>query len=704
MSLYKTDFDGSYNNVVDIYREYNVEINPFNIFVDYLTYYYTDKIDINMNGYRGVKSAIQNIMITVPKSFNELYDYNYCVLFTDSRPYFYFITDVLSANDGVTPSATLNLRKDVWTSNLDKIYGKSAFNNITTKHFNRFDIDEVDGTIKPKFIFNPSVNVQLKKTEIVDTSSNTSDEVKRRYLPLYMVIQYKNFPDLTDHENPLVRSALFYNFLFSYNSQSYSAFIHPFDSVNGKYLRNIQYGIVGIYDVVEGEILSDWRVKSKEFSYMLTRIPDSPDVVTGLKTPPITKIGFPTVNTILPEELRPIVDGIYFTFNSPISLDDYEINVSGRTIDYKNHTFIPCSSIENALTLEQKVSAYMPILLGDYNSAFNLPTDPSYELTYKPFINNIDIDKVDIIKIQPTYITNYGGVLTDLVYCKNNSDLIDPSLYSKPFKYQSIVVGGDVIDLTPFSPTNYNGELKIYKDAPQTTLNLFDSEGNKILSPTRMFVDMPKLISYGTSQLDVYLANNSAQHQTAKQVALTEGALRLISSAASIVANPTPVGVVSGVSGAASGVFNTINKLSVLEARINSLKNAPYIYTPSMGECDKWFIDRVAIINNECYDDDIIYNSYKNAISIYGYPVETYANVFSNNRRWFDYCETNKCSLIDINIPIEDKKILEDAFNSGIFKWHIHIDSDGNFVEAPSRLSFSTYKKYNIENDVFKIN
>ena len=62
-------------------------------------------------------------------------------------------------------------------------------------------------------------------------------------------------------------------------------------------------------------------------------------------------------------------------------------------------------------------------------------------------------------------------------------------------------------------------------------------------------------------------------------------------------------------------------------------------------------------------------NDIMGQIYLYGYKYPVIGSVKSNNRIWFDYCQTENCILSEIPNN-RDRKELENAFNRGITKWH----------------------------------
>ena len=62
-------------------------------------------------------------------------------------------------------------------------------------------------------------------------------------------------------------------------------------------------------------------------------------------------------------------------------------------------------------------------------------------------------------------------------------------------------------------------------------------------------------------------------------------------------------------------------------------------------------------------------NDIMGQIYLYGYRYPVIGSVKSNNRIWFDYCQTENCILSEIPNN-RDRKELENAFNRGITKWH----------------------------------
>ena len=132
MILYKTPLDSNYKNVFDNYD------NALN-YVEKLTSCYSHKIIEPVDCAKVVVNNNNGFSAIVNYTWEEIKDYNYCAVLTDTKYIFSFITDITNINDNdSSKSCKIYCDYDAWSNNYLNIKSNYAKNFIEKRHYYTF--------------------------------------------------------------------------------------------------------------------------------------------------------------------------------------------------------------------------------------------------------------------------------------------------------------------------------------------------------------------------------------------------------------------------------------------------------------------------------------------------------------------------------------------------------------------------------------
>lgn len=261
------------------------------------------------------------------------------------------------------------------------------------------------------------------------------------------------------------------------------------------------------------------------------------------------------------------------------------------------------------------------------------------------------------------YSCNTSG-LNSVYTSKLFSSIYEPRIHYYPYEYTSYKFGDNIIDLIPKYNTTkatitYRYENKI---SPQLHIK-FDNE----LRPVRYYNSQsvgncPIVID----SLSEYLMNNSNQIKTDSLFSKIGIAISGLNTVSSLAGGNISSGI-SNASGAIKGIHNLMN----IESRIKDANERQDTYT----------IPSIFAIDDINFQDDLIRlfayvpdtkekERVLKRFIMYGVNYDNYSAISENTRNNFDYIKTADCNLPNIKNN-EDRKIIENAFNKGLRKWHI---------------------------------
>lgn len=339
------------------------------------------------------------------------------------------------------------------------------------------------------------------------------------------------------------------------------------------------------------------------------------------------------------------------------------------------------NSINNTLTINytddiHKVSEYYGFVqlktgtqLGNAIQGFCSPleyTDTLFPKEYSPIIESLTYD-LPAIPYQSDYTTK----------SENNIDKYEPRIHQFPFEYISYKYGENNIIIRP----KYNvKELYLTQRVknrinPHISLRYENEEKeykyyNGVNNGT---------IPIAKDSLAEFLRNNSAQIIEKQMENLT---LLAISTLSMNIPAIIGAGTKTIVGGLRTGV------------QLYDVNKAQDIYQiPSTFACDNMnYQDDLVRIYNTIADEKMHDEILKNFV-LYGVNYQNTGKVSENTRNNFDFIKTSNCRLPNIKNN-EDRKIIENAFDRGIRKWHIdtcYIEALKNFDLEYTNLQKSIY-------------
>lgn len=683
--LYETPLDISGKNVIDIVRPKNDTI-PFNakqILFDYFNIEFNHK-EINADN-RSIKKTQNTTTLTVPIRFYNIRNSNYCIIYDEiSRDYyFYFITEIVSNNESVeNPSSTLVLNWDVWNNNIDEISSRSANvtdNTILCKHYDRFSKNgnELMPLFYNKFQVN---NVQ---------GSHTTEVLGQRYIPMFLVLQFKSFPDYNtstptpSNEDPfatkLREDVWFYN---TATETSMRKSVQIRDSVNGYYNRKLIYILAGLFDTLTEEYVEKFNIKStKEF--VLPAI----EGTSNFTTEDIEDY-YSTLNFNIDKVLLENITDMYFSFNSPFKFTSTRNSIEFEDVGAFRYNFVANLSNNNkSVCMLSSGIAYT-----SEQTIFTVLDSTPYYAKNDRFLDVDNSNKYGSMLTKSNFINKGVNIL-------GNVNKIEPALHSYPFDYYSLHYNSNSYNILPIGIEEgiYSVCLSNRTIQPQFSI----TRGFFRLDPsTNIFISMPPTLSYSLDAETSYMLRNGEQVETSRRLNDISFAVNSGMNIGGIVASAYAKnvgGVISGVKGLVNSTMNWYSAKETLDVRLRDVKNTPDQWIPSMGECDIKYQDRLRLIRHFMFTDTPTYINYSKYFYKYGYEIQSIGNVFDNVRTDFDFCITKDCNLSNLIINSNDRIELENIFNRGVFKWHIIINENGERIHSPSNFDINENENANIE-------
>lgn len=708
--LCKTPLDVNYKNVFDITFTQNYTGDKKANYNDLLGRYIIskyDKIEITATD-RSFKIEDNEALLTVRHYEDYIFDYNYIVCQDfDLRYNFFFIVGYETLNDGVnTKTIQFKLKYDSWHNNIDKMCDTVSPQKIKSSHFKRYEL--VDDVLNPLMYSQNKLNVI---TNIEDISLSGLNRI-----PVFAVYQINSNAAISVSNavpNPESRFRLTKYFtkdeinLFDENED----YIEPsrwtsggltatvgfgvYDSVNYKYTRNLLYVCIGVMDTRTGNFVKA-KIKSS-FNIYNAEVKvdgDYKDVYVSFKTIPQWNVDNSAVSSIFSSDnasnLSQYLQGVYLTCNSPFKY----------TLSMPQGSYETIITFEDPLLVLPELNNKMPVIVGDYVSLNFDGADTSRVQVSKTYSNDIDVYNIKTIEFD---VNEHNGLRSKMAYKTNfipyahNVDDIDTPLYCKPFNYISLNYNNESIALDLLDKHISKFKINMRYESPQFRFYITDENGKRLISPTDLFTDEQPLFSRGTDAYASYMIRNGSQHQTAKamlDLTSTGGILSdLIGGLANFGSGGNIKDITKGITGAINKGLAYESQKELYSAKENDLRNTPNTWYPSMGECDVRFMDRLRIIKHSIYDDNVDIENIKNYFYMYGYDINVVDYPTVNKRAWFDFCQTDECNLASSPINNICRRELENAFDSGITKWHIVVD--GPYVENISKINCIKDKSLN---------
>lgn len=699
LTLYKTQLDSQYKNVIDSGRDGVMSKNRFKTQV--LDAYYSPLVIYNSNNIKSVKETDGDMVISISREYTDIMNdgYNYVVIDNGSQVYFYFITNMESLNDGNNPSMLIGLERDAWSNNIEYFTSNNHDdkNQVIRSHFNRWHGGK--NSLYPYYI--PSNDI-----------SNFTTKTKERY---YYIGGGGNvvWCGVRFSKDTIVSGS----FLGSL-AHSLDSLLGPFNLTEeiGNVIKYLSegYSIVdAIKMVVKDEatlegILNggNWKnlrdlnwVGSSMYESSAPIIYFPTAIIYGVNdgVPDISlnftadlggatfsyNLGTPeAVNKLFNFEAEEILES-FLTTTPPFkyTVSNNNISVSGvysSSIPLRNTSgskYIFPYSNDGSSTLGY---VYLSTTLNshtDFSYTYQSPLDninPSSSIGRKLFDQYASYS--DVLELEPRiycspYVRLYSTfgqaeveipVISDKVHVVNKllqGQKTEPML--SVFLNNDLISGYNNIGTPGGLPTSYDK----WKDY---VLGSVINMGSSILghSPSTSISETKQHYTKNADPEIIKKRNKATNYRLATTYkkegrSITED---MTQSTMSTSGRGIGYGVASGVmdtvrSGFAITGQATRPTVPSVKANNNIEKFFPKIVTDSFSD-----IKELHDVLGEMY--------------LYGYRYPDVKSVRDNCRVWFDYCETAGCILSGLT-NYHDRQIIESAFDRGITKWHAELNGVG---------------------------
>jgi hypothetical protein len=699
LTLYKTQLDSQYKNVIDSGRDGVMTKEKFKTQV--LDAYYSPLAIYNSNNIKSVKETDGDMVVCISREYTDIMNdgYNYVVIDNGSQFYFYFITNMESLNDGDNPSMLIGLERDAWSNNIEYFTSDNHDdkNQVIRSHFNRWYGSR--NSLYPYYI--PSNDI-----------SNFATKTNESY---YYIGGGGNvvWCGVRFSKDTIVDGS----FLGSL-AHSLDSLLSPFDLTEevANVIKYISEGY-SIADAIKMVVKDETSLEGILNGGGWKNIRDLGWVGSSMYESSAPIIYFPTaiisgVNDGIPD--------ISLNFTATLGNNSYSYSLGDNLTINKLFNFEAEEILESFLTttppFKYTVSNNNISVSGVYSSStplrnssgskyifpysndgtstlgyiylstiLNSHTDFSY--TYQSPLDNINpsstigeklFDKYasyrDVLELEPRiycspYVRLYSTfgqaeveipVISDKVHVVNKllqGQKTEPML--SVFLNNDLISGYNNIGTPGGLPTSYDK----WKDY---VLGSVINMGSSILghSPSTSISETTQHYTKNADPEIVKKRNKATNYRLATTYkkegrSITED---ITQSTMSTSGRGIGYGVASGVmdtvrSGFAITGQATRPTIPSVKANNNIEKFFPKIVTDSFSD-----IKELHDVLGEMY--------------LYGYRYPDVKSVRDNCRVWFDYCETAGCILSGLT-NYHDRQIIESAFDRGITKWHAELDGAG---------------------------
>lgn len=662
VTLYKTPLDNTYSNIFDI--EFMGDEGDYkSVYKEVIDTY--DKIEVPLSRtMKALKLDNKITQLTLYYNYFDIKDYTY----VNISGYWFFINSLLSQNDNInSPSVTVEIEWDAWANNIDKFnrdIKNKIYGDINTRHVKRFDEN-----LNPIYYKNtenelPIIENEIKKDKKILFAKLTLNE---KALDNFL----NSVPTLT----PTVKeykTETGFSFL-SVSQDNYSTEQLPF--INNRIVVYTPLALISDNKIVNGYVSKDTSsllYVSKESDIINTigarvtfknNVGGENELINLPLNTPFGNIGPDLLDydySFIGEDTS-FIENIEYTFLSP-----YDYIINGNIVTFKSPV----------------------ITLPFFNT---IRSDFSLLFFYAPLVTKVKYDNTDteydLWLVKESFLKN--GIFEDYSYIYNDENPIivddnilnyynlssDPKLNIYPFNYVKLLLGNENIIISPNKFNDNEYILRIYFDTNQPRYSLL-CNGEIIRNCKTPFINNSGGVTYGIRAFDEYMINNGSQKTMANALETISNITDLVSPVSKKQMKKTPGKAILGKVESVTNLISTPLKQYALE---QDLKRKPTSYIKSnYGEDDLIYQDRPVFIKCECKDINYL-DVIKRDLYLHGYAINKNDKVFINTRIWFDFIQTDN---IDIDIPLnsDDKKIINEIHNNGVYRYHINVLPNGNLI------------------------
>lgn len=636
---------------------------------------YPKKQYLNLSN-RALKFNDDNITLTIPEKYDDVFDYNYVEVIQNNREFYYFVERVESQNFSSTPATTLYCSMDYWGTFYDQIIHGDYDRSQEVVRKSQRQTTRIGTT--NLYALNPYYFGRAEKG-IGSSTRSYATVLDVPYDILWLKLTLDPGKDYTLTYGDITDTV--YQYCSEYGTMKY-AFI-PF-KIFFKGTPNvptdaIQYGV--------GD--------ANRFAAIITKMQTNP-----------LDFNFDTA----------YVYDVSFTFYAPIHFTG---EVSGnqyfKYINY-DRSYCNCGTLKtgdtviatNCITCTAKESKNT-----EYQKMITTMVIDPFENTLKKFdaVNNT----YSTLTLSPAVgagTSFIGAPLTN----KQIADINEDS-YKYPNRFLSIKCGMNEIPID-FGYNYGKLALTIYPKASGARLGIEmkdyfnDTDFSRSLTTLidNLTIEQGSSIPFTYDQYSLFWESNSARQNVQMANSITNGILSILGAKTQIgegvakvalgVVSKSPSAVLGGASdvqggklGLVKGIsdvgFTIANRFALnhdLHNMVNSTQNLP-----SNAINDTWFSDRVFIFYNE---QD--FNDERNCLPV----IDTYENgscvnyiasdFLSQELPLYNYIQTVECRIPTI-VKQSARDYIERLFNRGVRIWNVD-NMPGNTVDELSPVyNFKTH-------------
>lgn len=641
---------------------------------------YPAKQYLNLSN-RALKFNDDNITLTIPEKYDEVFDYNYVEVIQNNREFYYFVDRVESQNFSSTPATTLYCSMDYWGTFYDQIVHGDYDRSQEVVRKSQKQTRLYSGN---NYEFNPYYFGRAEKGIGASTRSYCTT-LDNRYDILWLKLTLDPGKEYTLTYGDTVDTV--WQFCSEYGTLKY-AFI-PF-KVFDKGTPNVaKQTVTGstthiLYSVGDtsrsAQVISTLDVNTLDFNFDTAYVYD----VSFTFYPPIHLTG--------------ITSGTDFW--KFIEFDKSYCNAG----TLKTGDIVIAQNCITCTTKEGKREEYQKMII-------DMEIDPLSTTFMKYNSSTGEYSPANLLPLVSVGTIAPGAQLTNEQIAKMNADS-----YKYPNRYISIRCGMNEIPID-FAYNYGKIRLNVYPKASGARLGI---DINDYLTSTNIVQTLKSLvdnlpIEQGASipftydQYSLFWESNSARQNVQMANSITNGILSILGAKTQIgegvakvalgVVSKSPSAVLGGASdvqggklGIVKGIsdvgFTIANRFALnhdLHNMVNSTQNLP-----SNAINDTWFCDRIFImLNEQNFDDERntlpVIDTWENGACVNYVPED----FLSQELPVYNYIQT-----VDVKIPSivkqSAKDYIERLFNRGVRIWNVD-KMPGNSTTLSPCYNFKTH-------------
>ena len=574
------------------------------------------------------------VIVTVARRFDYLREFNYAIM--DNKAYFVTQIDE-ETKSPVNNSCRLTLTYDAWANNLvhfDPVHPiYSIVERATVPRFigNSFDVE--NNNILPETL--DFIENELQVNEHMQTNPYKMLFMRLEITDNNLLAENKIFQYLPNYEDGSQEYEFEINNTAWDNSEKIKNISKLELPCRYRYHKNILYMPVMLYkwDKTTKSYIPQDNFKCFSNCQMLGYS------IKSLTTHPVN---YQVQSRILFGKLSS------YTFHCPVY---WNYDTGKNAIKFTNA--VACNfGIQDDGSSETKyysVGIFFPNIV-------QLVNNNSINLNFLEYENEAKhfklTEEIDLINPQDPEINYSNAISSNPIFRDSNAhaeNLTDPAFTLQSFL--KIIYNGQTFKYYPIDNDKYVTDIKIIKDKRTSQCRLYITDnGVPVNNKFGDLLNNSGEITFAIDSLADYRARNGSQNLLTAGINAVKGIIDL------------KTGNVAGA------IQSGINILDLYAKKVDA-NNTPDTYIAGMGEDDIILQDDVKVVRCEPNRESPLWETYCGDIYNYGYKVSKYIDIFTRNRKCFDYIKT-----IDVELPLRinarDRNILKTMYDNGVTIWY----------------------------------